>query len=124
MRALVLAATALASAATLAAPAGAEALTLTCAARAFTQTIEIDFPGQTVVMPAGDLHPRGAGPFRAHISDTTIQWTELSADGKQAAEERIDRTSGVMRQKLPNLSEAELRYWSGAWICRPAEKRF
>jgi hypothetical protein len=101
----------------LAAPAGAEAVTLACEATSVggfaAQTYVVDLSAHTVAAQAGNLEGNGYGAVPANVSDSNISW-HLTF-GSAVIIRRIDRNTGDMSS------------WNGerlavsGWFCHPAK---
>lgn len=133
MREFVLAAMAVVVGATLAEPASANALTLACETRigpnAFSQTIQVDLVGRTVLLPPGDINGRFSsgerywpGKLRANIDDATIQWSARAANFVHQFV--IDRNTGRLEVDSIDLGNQSRGPDRSSWSCRPVQRQF
>ena len=101
----------------LAAPAGAEVVTLTCAATSVggfaAQTYVVDLSAHTIAAQPGNLEGNGYGAVPADVSDATISWRLTS--GRAVIMRRIDRNTGDMSSWIDG------RLAVSGWFCRPAK---
>jgi hypothetical protein len=89
----------------------------------YSQLYQVDFSRRTVVALPGALYSEGGGPYAAQITDLAIQWRE-KPESDQPTDRKIDRTDGLLEQRLPNWPKFELGSWFGGWTCRPAKPAF
>jgi len=101
----------------LAAPAGAEVVTLACAATSVggfaAQTYVVDLSAHSVAAEPGNLEGNGYGAVPADVSDATITWRLASA--RAVIMRRIDRNTGDMSSWIDG------RLAVSGWFCRPAK---